>query len=105
MIQGPLPGSLGLLIENMRWVCPVQVSGDLIVLFSCLHCQQLSVHPYRPYALSANTRCMVVVVVVVSSISSMASQSLQAIDHLFLTQMVAVFQGVVPVSAGSGANA
>jgi len=48
---------------------------------------------------------MVVVVVVVSSISSMASQSLQAIDRLFLTQMVAVFQGVVPVSAGSGANA
>ncbi len=46
------------------------------------------------------------VVVVLSGASDVASASLQAIDSLFLTQLVSVFQYIymIPVSAVSGVN-
>lgn len=46
MVQRLLPSSLLLLVEHVRWVRPVQISRNLIVLLACLHCQQLGVYPY-----------------------------------------------------------
>lgn len=46
MVQRLLTGSLLLLVEHMRWVRPVQISGNFVVLLAGLHCKQLGVYPY-----------------------------------------------------------
>lgn len=46
VVQRQLPGSLPLLVVNVRRVCAVQVSHDLGVLWTPLRCHQAAVHAW-----------------------------------------------------------